>query len=306
MRGSKNRSIVRSAILTLFGIAAICLILQNLVLTESESKIVPRQLRQNRFEFSLPDSNISRDIYLNLKAAIAVDNNSKEVVYCYNAGETRPIASLSKLLSAMIILDNYDPQQVIEINRKDSHRSSRSLFKRGDRVRARDLLYAAMLRSDNRAMRALARTTAGSIEVFTEQMNDRAEQLGLEDTKMYEPTGLDERNISTAADCAKLINAVVNLYPEIAEITSLKTYSIKPVNRKRKIKLINTNKMVFSKYTVLAGKTGYIIESDYCLATILKNSKDRLITVVVLGAPGPQTRFREARRLANYAFKQAC
>ena len=122
---------------------------------------------------------------------------------------------------------------------------------------------------------------------------------------MFEPTGLDERNISTAADCAILINAVVNLYPEIAEITSLKTFTIKPVNRKRKIRLINTNKMVFSKYKVLAGKTGYIIESDYCLATILKNSKGKQVTVVVLGAPGPQTRFREARRLANYAFKQA-
>ena len=304
MSRSIHKYRIRKTILSILGVAALYLIIQDLVLTESKSKTLPEPTSIDCFEFTLPDSNLSRDIFLNLKAAIAIDNESRNVVYCYNADDIRPVASLTKLLSAMIILDNYDPEVIIEINRQDCYRSSRSLFRKGDKVRARDLLYAALLRSDNRSRRALARTTSGSIEIFAQKMNDLADELGLEDTQMYEPTGLDERNRSTAADCARRITVASNLYPEIAEITSLKTHTIKPVNRKRKIKLINTNKMVFSKYDVLAGKTGYIIESDYCLATVLKNGKGREITIVVLGAPGPQTRFREARRLANYVFRR--
>lgn len=295
---SKLRLLFLSAI----GILLLLVMGWQLIFTESESR--PLSSADGCFNFDLPDSNISRAIYLNLKSAIAIDNESHEVLYCYNAGKIRPVASISKLLAAMVVLDNYDPDSVITISKVDSYRSSRSLLRLGDRVKARDLLIAALLQSDNRATRALARTVAGSIEDFTERMNEKTKYLGLKDTRMYEPTGLDDRNRSTAADCARLVNSVMLLYPEIARITSLKKHVFKPINGKRSIRLINTNKMVFSKYKVLAGKTGYIIASDYCLATVLENGVGKKVTVVVLGAPGPRTRFREARRLANYAFRK--
>jgi D-alanyl-D-alanine carboxypeptidase len=304
MRGNKIKSRVRLAILSLAGLFILFLMFLNFEYSESISKTVSSSVEPASLNFALPDTNISRDMYLNLKSAIAVDNKSGKVVYCYNADNIRPVASLSKLLSVMIIYDKYDPKQVITINKADSRRSSRSLFRVGDKVKARDLLYAAMLRSDNRGTRALARTISGSIENFVKEMNTRAEKLGLKNTKMYDPTGLDERNCSTAADCARLINTVITDYPEIARISSLKKYDLKPVNRKKTKRLINTNKMVFSKYNVIAGKTGYIIESDYCLATVLENDQGEQVTIIVLGAPGPKTRFREARRLANYAFRQ--
>ncbi len=304
MRGDKNKSRVRLAILSLAGLFVLFLMFLNFEYSESISKTVNITEKSTSIDFALPDSNISRAMYLNLKSAIAVDNKSGKVIYCFNAGNIRPVASLTKLLSAMIIYDKYNPNTIIEINKADSRRSSRSLFRVGDKVKAKDLLYAAMLRSDNRAARALARTTMGSIDNFVKEMNKRAEKIGLKDTKMFDPTGLDERNLSTAADCARLINTVIKNYPEIARMSSLKKYNLKPVNRKKSKRLINTNKMVFSKYNVLAGKTGYIIESDYCLATVLENDQGEQITIVVLGAPGPKTRFREARRLANYAFRQ--
>ncbi len=304
MRGDKNKSRIRLAILSLAGLFILFLMILNFEFSESISKTVNEPEEPSAIDFALPDSNISRAMYLNLKSAIAVDNKSGKVIYCYNAGNIRPVASLSKLLSVMIIYDKYNPKAVIEINKSDSRRSSRSLFRVGDKVKAKDLLHAALLRSDNRACRALARTTMGSIENFVKEMNIRAKKLGLKNTKMYDPTGLDERNLSTAADCARLINAVIKDYPEIARISSLKKYNLKPVNRKRSKRLINTNKMVFSKYNVIAGKTGFIIESDYCLVTVLENDQGEQVTIVVLGAPGPKTRFREARRLANYAFRQ--
>ncbi len=190
------------------------------------------------------------------------------------------------------------------ITKEDARRSSRSIFRTGDKVKMKDLLHSALLQSDNRSARALARTVAGNIERFAERMNAKAKKLGLENTIMFEPSGLDERNQSTAADCARLVYYAMQ-YPEIARITSLKTYKFKLVNRNgRQKRLINTNKMVFSKYRVLAGKTGYIIESDYCLATIMENGVGDQITLVVLGSPGPQTRFKEARRLANYSFRK--
>ncbi len=304
MRGNKNKSKVRLAVLSLAGILVLFFFILNLRYSESISKTIDFKQKTDSIDFTLPDSNISRAIYLNLKSAIAVDNKSGEVIYCYNADNVRPIASLSKLLSFMIIYDKYNPDQIITINKKDAYRSSRSLFRVGDKVIAKDLLHAAMLRSDNRATRALARTVSGSIENFVKEMNRRAEKLGLENTKMCDPTGLDERNCSTAADCARLINILIKNYPNLAKISRMKKYNLKPVNRKKTKRLINTNKMVFSKYNVIAGKTGYIIESDYCLATVLENDKGEQVTIIVLGAPGSKTRFREARRLANYAFGQ--
>jgi len=293
-------------IFSILGIGALCVLAHFLGLTESESRTLDAfEQHQVRFDLEVPDSNISRDIYLNLKAAIAVDNRNKDVLYCYNATELRAVASISKLLTAMVVIDHYQPDSILTITKMDAKRSARSLFRTGDRARVQDFLHSALLQSDNRSARALARHIAGSYEKFANLMNKKAIEIGLNNTVMFEPTGLDERNCSTAADIVRILNVIVNTYPEISEITSKKSHRFKLLNRNKTIKLINTNKMVFSKYKVLAGKTGYIIESDYCLATILENGEGKQISVVVLGSPGPQTRFREARRLANYAFKKA-
>lgn len=297
---------LRVIIYSIFGFAVILLMFHNFEYAEIETMPLPlfQTSELPGLDFDLPDSNICRDIYLNLRAAIVIDNESEELLYSYNADEVRSIASISKLLTAMVVLDNYLPDSTITITRQDARRSSRSIFRTGDKVKMRDLLHSALLQSDNRSARALARTVAGSIERFAEKMNAKAKKLGLDNTIMYEPSGLDERNQSTAADCARLVYYAMQ-YPEIARITSLKKYEFKLVNRKNRNKrLINTNKMVFSKYRVLAGKTGYIIKSDYCLATIMENGNGDQITLVVLGSPGPKTRFREARRLANYSFRK--
>ncbi len=260
--------------------------------------------KNSSFEFDLPDSNLCRELYLNLKAAIVINNKAKDVIYCYNADSIRSVASISKLLTAMVILDNYQPDSVLKISKLDARKSARSLFRTGDKATMKSFLHAALMQSDNRSARCMARHIAGSYDAFTKLMNKKGRDIGLKNTIMYEPTGLDERNQSTAADCARLIGYVTSEYPHIAQITSLKSYSFSLVNRKKTIRLVNTNRFVFSKYKVLAGKTGYIIASDYCLATVLQNAKGEEITLVILGAPGPKTRFREARKLANYVFKK--
>jgi len=135
-RKARNRVLV----LSILGVLALFLVFQNIILTESESKTLPagkKPAKRNLFNFDMPDSNISRAIYLNLKSAIAVDNKTRKVIYCYNADEVRPIASISKLLTAMVVLDNYKPDTVITISKQDARHSARSIFRVGDKVHAK-------------------------------------------------------------------------------------------------------------------------------------------------------------------------
>jgi D-alanyl-D-alanine endopeptidase (penicillin-binding protein 7) len=190
------------------------------------------------------------------------------------------------------------------IPKADARRSSRSRLRVGYELTLRDLLYAAMLNSDNRAARALARAVSGSVEAFTDKMNEKARSLGLLKTVFYEPTGLDKRNISTAHEVAKILHYAYD-YPLIAHISSSKRHQTTVLNRKRtKVPMANTNLLVHSRYKVMAGKTGYIRAADYCLTSLLKNKKGEKLTLVVLGVPGDKLRFREARKLLDWGFRQ--
>lgn len=252
-------------------------------------------------------SDRKREIFVNLRAALVIDNSTGEPLYAFNAENQRPIASISKLLAAMTLLDmGYVPDSLITITREDARRSSKSAMRRGDQATAHDLLLAALIGSDNRSARALARTFGGSYSAFTEQMNATAKRLGLQNTHMVEPTGLDEGNTSTAVDCAVLANAALK-YPEIVEASGKKIHRISVTNRRgrqRTRRIVTTNRLVYSKYHTLIGKTGYIRASDYCLTTVIENKRGERLTVVALGAPWSSTRFKEARRLVDYGFRK--
>ncbi|MCX6830051.1 MAG: serine hydrolase [candidate division Zixibacteria bacterium] len=304
MKRFSKKSKLKVIIFIIAGAAAIFVIGRNIVLNEIGSTPLANPVAGRRaFDFDLPDSNICAGIRLNVKSGIAIDNKTHKVLYCYNADSMMPVASISKLLTAMVVLDNYKPDSIMTITEDDGTNSAKSSLRIGERITVRDLLHVALIRSDNRAARALSHSVSPNFETFANKMNAKAREIGLTNTVMYEPTGLDERNRSTAADCARLINQAM-LYPEIARITSLKDYTYRTVDRNKLKRVVNTNKLVFSKYRILAGKTGYISESDYCLTTVMEDGSGRKVTVVVLGAPGPQTRFREARRLATWAFSR--
>ncbi|MFZ5980859.1 MAG: D-alanyl-D-alanine carboxypeptidase family protein [Candidatus Zixiibacteriota bacterium] len=246
---------------------------------------------------------VQKGPWLNLKSAILVNADNGDVLYAKNAEQIRPIASITKLITVMVVIDHEVPlDSVMEITKEDTYRSSKSRLAKGFQLTVKDLLYAALLNSDNRAARALARATCGSSEEFVAEMNRKAVKLGLDNTIFYEPTGLDQRNVSTAHEVAKIMHFAYD-YSLIRKITSTKKYRVTILNRKNTYRqMSNTNLMVFSKYNVLAGKTGYIKASDYCLTTLLKNRKGERLTLVVLGVPGDKLRFREARKLADWGF----
>lgn len=246
-----------------------------------------------------------RRLSLNARAVLVIDNSNDAWIYAKRPQQIRPIASLTKLLTAMVYLDT-DPNldTVVYISGRDCYKSAKSHLYKGEAYRVIDLLYAALMSSDNRAARAIATASGLAREIFIEKMNEKARSLGMMKTKVFETTGLDDRNVSTAADMAILIRES-RKYPIIEKISSKYTYRCQVQNRKRFKRFVNTNRLVRSKWHVLAGKTGFIIESDYCLATILKNRENKEITVVVLGSPTNNTRFRVARKLADYGFKYA-
>jgi D-alanyl-D-alanine endopeptidase (penicillin-binding protein 7) len=204
----------------------------------------------------------------------------------------------------MVVLDKgVDLDSIVKITRQDAHRARRSGLRVGYALTLRDLLHASLMNSDNRATRALARATSGTVEEFVTEMNLKVKRLGLDKTVFYDPTGLDARNVSTAHEVALILHYVYD-YELIAQITARKKYRAKIQNRKNTYRrFINTNRLVLSPYKVLAGKTGYIIASDYCLVTLVENKKGERLTAVVLGVPGDKLRFREARRLIRWGFR---
>ncbi|MEA2031138.1 MAG: serine hydrolase [candidate division Zixibacteria bacterium] len=256
--------------------------------------------KQVEFDFST----VKDGPYLNLKSAILINYDNGEVLYAHNTDAVRPIASISKLVAAMVICDkDIDLSRTETITRQDAYRSSRSRLRRGFELTLYDLLHAGLMNSDNRAIRALARATSGSVRMFVKEMNHKVKMLGLTETHFDEPTGLDKDNVSTACEVAKILHYAYQ-YELIAKITSKKKYRVKIQNRKNTYRaMANTNLLMYSRYHVLSGKTGYIRAADYCLTTLARNNKGQRLTLVVLGVPGNRLRFKEARELLDWGTK---
>ncbi|MEE8577045.1 MAG: serine hydrolase [candidate division Zixibacteria bacterium] len=295
-RSSLSRVLLLLAILIFFSVNTVYFV-------ESDSSALRAEVDHvYHFDF---DNVRKKTPYINVKAAIAVNYDNGEVLYTRKADQPRPIASITKLMTAMIIVDEgVDLSTTQTISREDARNSSRSRLKVGYELTLKDLLYCALLNSDNRAARALARATCGSLEQFAAAMNHKAAQLGLVETYFVEPTGLDEGNVSTPHEVAKLLHYAYD-YDLIANVTSEKKRKVRVLNRKNKmLQMANTNLLVNSPYKVLAGKTGFIFEADHCLVTLIQNREGERLTIALLGVPGDKRRFREARKLANWSFKQ--
>jgi D-alanyl-D-alanine endopeptidase (penicillin-binding protein 7) len=292
-----------------YGSLTLLLTLVYLTVYGDSNEVEPDEIVFNFPLAQADDSNIplcnTRGLSLNARSALIVDNKSGAWIYSKKPMQVRPIASLTKLLTALVYLDtkpNLD--SVVYISGRDCYESAKSHVYKGEAYAARDLLYAALMASDNRAARAVATASGIPRLKFIERMNEKALEIGMRDTEIFEVTGLDERNVSTSADMAILIQKSLE-YPEIKAATSRYTYRCKLKNKNRYKNFINTNRLIRSRWNVLAGKTGFIIESDYCLATVMKDEQGREITVVVLGSPTNNIRFDVARKLAFFGFKRA-
>lgn len=229
------------------------------------------------------------------KAVLIIDVPSGRILYEYNANAVRSIASLTKLMTAIVFLEGNPPlDSVVMVTREDARGAGRrrSQMGVGESFKLLDILYASLLASDNRATRTLARASGLSMDNFVLRMNEKARELGLDSTFFVEVTGLDAGNRSTAFDVARLLSAALENY-WVAHITATDQYTFHSTNKRRRHILLNTNRLARAGWEVEGGKTGFIAASGYCLVTIMKDKEGHEILAVLLGAPTNSRRFSE-------------
>ncbi|MCG6941525.1 MAG: serine hydrolase [Thiohalocapsa sp.] len=239
------------------------------------------------------------------EVALVIDHNGNRLV-SRNTTEVRPIASVTKLMMAMVVLDADvpldDPITITEQDR-DRMRWSRSrLYIDEATMSRRDMLRVALMSSDNRAAHALGRTTfAGGTPAFIKAMNAKAAALGMRDSHFADASGLNANSVSTAEDLVRMINAAAQ-YPFIREVTSTGEFTAHPYpNTKRgPLEYRNTNPLTRdSRWQVELSKTGYIHEAGRCLVMQAVVAGRRLY-IVLLNAQGKLTPVADSNRLRDW------
>ncbi|HUE88125.1 MAG TPA: serine hydrolase [Vicinamibacterales bacterium] len=238
------------------------------------------------------------------EAAIIYNPETNEVLWESNAQDQRSIASITKVMTALVFFESGTPLSTkVTVQRSDVYRASTTYLRAGYQVTADDLVNLLLIGSDNAAARVLARTSPYGAAGFVERMNEKAAELGLESTRYADPSGLMASNLSSAYDMARLIafSAADERIGTIMRKASHTVYA-----GKRAINVNSTNHLVRSgEYDVLGGKTGFISRSGYCLATLLRLPQTgQQVAVVVLGAKSNQSRFWETRHLFNWMSTQ--
>jgi serine-type D-Ala-D-Ala endopeptidase (penicillin-binding protein 7) len=234
------------------------------------------------------------------EAAIIYNPETNQVLWESNAQDQRSIASITKVMTALVFLESGTPLSTpVNVVRGDVYRASTTYLRAGYQVTADDLMNLLLIGSDNAAARALARVSPYGAADFVDRMNQKAAELGLEQTHYADPSGLLASNVSSAYDMARLI-AFASADERISTIMRRASHTVQA--GKRTINVSSTNQLVKSgEFDVLGGKTGFISRSGYCIATLLRLPQSgQQVAVVVLGAKSNQGRFWETRHLFNW------
>jgi D-alanyl-D-alanine endopeptidase (penicillin-binding protein 7) len=237
--------------------------------------------------------------------AVIIDLATDKVLFEKRSEQTVPIASITKLMTALVFLEQQpDLRRNVAVTRDEIRGGGHTQLWNNERVALYDLLHMSLMNSDNVATRVLARESGLSHAEFVERMNEKARDLGLSNTRFAETTGLDNRNVSTAVDVAKLLRAAADHYL-IREVTTTPDYVFlgEYPGRRRTVarthQIVNTNRLLRSnRYEFSCSKTGFISQSGYCVATWVRD-RGRDLIAVVLGAPTNATRFADVVRLVQ-------
>lgn len=233
-------------------------------------------------------------------SVLVADQSSGTVLFEKNANAVMPIASITKLMTAMVVLDaKPDMTEMLTVDKDDidTLKGSHSRLPVGSELTREDLLRLALMASENRAAAALSRYYPGGRPGFVAAMNEKARALGLTETHYEDPTGLNSANVSSARDLARLV-AVAHQYPEIREFTTTPEYEVMLGRRPRMFH--NTNRLVGSSdWNIGLSKTGYINEAGKCLV-MQAWMNNRPTIIVLLDSVGRLTRIADANRIKRW------
>ena len=239
---------------------------------------------------------------LELKSSVALvlDQDTRQVLLSKNDHAVLPIASLTKLMTGMVVSEaNLPMDEMITISDEDvdTEKNSRSRLTVGTQLTRGELLHLALMSSENRAAHALGRTYPGGLNRFVALMNARAQQLGMHDTRYVEPTGLSSANQSSAQDLAVLVAAAYQ-NPQLRQLTTSPSHEVE-IGR-RTLQFNNTNGLVKSpEWNIGLQKTGYISEAGRCLVMQARVAGRKLI-MVFLDSAGRYSRIADAERVRRW------
>ena len=237
---------------------------------------------------------------INSRYAVVIDRNSKAILYGKNENMKTKMASTTKIMTSLIVIENTNLNNIVEISGKAAGTGgSRLKIKKGDKITVKDLLYGLMLRSGNDAAVALAEYVAGSIENFATLMNQKAKEIGLENTNFVTPHGLDkDEHYTTPYELAILTNYALK-NEVFLSIVKTKTCNITINGYSRTIS--NTNELLGYLNGVYGVKTGFTNGAGRCLVTAIKR-EDLDVICVVLGADTKKIRTTDSIKLIEYCF----
>jgi D-alanyl-D-alanine carboxypeptidase len=239
---------------------------------------------------------------LTSRSAMVIDQDSREVLYELDIHAPLPVASISKLMTALVFIEqNPDLQENFTLNGTDTTGAGVRYIASGETLTLKDLLFTALIASDNNAAQSLVRASKLDYDEFIDQMNQKAQELGMLNTNFVEPTGLQYANISSAQDVALLLDSALE-HELISDIISRSGYSFVSVSGQEH-NLDSTNKLLSSYLNVIGGKTGFNDEAKFNLAAAVAGAQDQVLLVVSLGSQSPDARFDDVKAMAAWSFR---
>jgi len=247
-----------------------------------------------------PSQAAAGDPMVRSASVLVADQSSGEVLFEKNPDAVLPIASITKLMTAMVVLDaGLDSREPLAVTEEDvdTLRGSGSRLAVGTVLPRAELLRLALMSSENRAAHALSRHYPGGTAAFVAAMNRKAAAIGLTDTRFSDPTGLAASNVSSARDLVEMVGAAAR-YPAVREFTTTASYTVELNGRVREFR--NTNVLVRnSDWEIGVSKTGYINEAGRCLV-MLAQLAGRPVIIVLLDSWGKFTRIGDANRIRRW------
>lgn len=249
----------------------------------------------------MPTVAIAADPGLRSESALVLDDTGN-VVYGKNPDQIRPIASITKLMTAIVILDSGLPlDEKISVSKDDRDllQLTGSRLSYGAKLSRKEMLYLALMSSENRAASALGRHYPGGLTAFVAAMNAKARALGMSKSTFADPAGLSPENRSTASDLAKLIKAT-EAYPLISRATTTIGMDVYPFKGRGPLHYNNTNRLLKNaSWDIDLSKTGYINEAGRCLV-MKANIDGKPLSIVLLNSFGKLTPFGDSNRLRKW------
>lgn len=281
------------------GLSLLCLLMLAIPGTTGFAK-TSKSLASHKHYASVGVTRAPQKLVLRSASALVEDQRTGEFLVQKHAAVIVPIASITKLMTAMVVLDaqmNLKESLVIKPEDVDTLRKSRSRLPVGASITREEALLLALMASENRAAHILGRTYPGGLNAFVAAMNAKAQSLGLTETRFEDPTGLSSGNVSSARNLAQMVNAAYN-YRLIRDFSTREEATIN-IGR-RTLAFRNTNRLVRSpRWQIGLSKTGFIDEAGRCLV-MQAHVAQRPVLIVLLDAQGKLTRLGDANRIKQW------